>query len=218
MKKAAVILCGSGFKDGSEIREAVGVLWALSEQSVEAQCFALDAPQADVVDCLTGAVSGELRNQLVESARIARGAVRPLAEAKAEDFHMLLIPGGFGAAKNLCNFASAGAAGKVNPALEKLIHGFHQSGKPIGAVCIAPAILALAFAGKGIELTLGEEGEAAVEIRKLGQKHIVKKPSEWHLDKPNKIATTPAYMYDSAPLHEIFRGIRGMVGEVCRLA
>jgi enhancing lycopene biosynthesis protein 2 len=219
MQKAAVVLCGSGFKDGSEIREAVGVLWALSEQGVEAGCFALDAPQADVVNCLTGAVSpGETRNQLVESARIARGKVRPLAAARAGEFDFLVLPGGFGAAKNLCSFASQGAKGKVDPEVQRVLQDFREEGKPIGAVCIAPAVLALAFPGQGLELTLGAEGEAAEEIRKLGHKHVPKQPSAWHLDRKHKIATTPAYMYDDAPLHDVFAGIRGMVAELCRLA
>lgn len=219
MKRAAVILCGSGFKDGSEIREAVGVLFALSEMGVEASCFALDEPQFDVVNCLTLApASQEKRNQLVESARIARGAIKPLPQLEAKDFEILVIPGGFGAAKNLCNFAHKGSAGSVNPILQEKIMDFYQQKKPIGGVCIAPAILALAFKGKSIDITLGGESEAVDEILKLGHTHIPKKAFEWHVSESHRIVTTPAYMHETAPLHEIFMGIRGMVIELVKLA
>jgi enhancing lycopene biosynthesis protein 2 len=219
MKKAAVILCGSGFKDGSEIREAVGVLWALSGQGVATNIFALDEPQADVVNCLTGEVArGESRNQLVEAARIARGMVMPLPELKAQDYDFLVLPGGFGAAKNLCTFAKDGAGGKVHAEVKKILEEFHGKGKPIGAVCIAPAVVGLAFAGQGFELTLGAAGEASAELEKLGHRHVPKAASEWHVDAKNKVVSTPAYMHDSAPLHEIFTGIQGLVRELCRLA
>lgn len=219
MKKAAVILCGSGFKDGSEIREAVGVLWALSAAGVTASVFAPDEPQADVVNCLTGEVAkGESRNQLVESARIARGAVKPVTELKASGFDFLVIPGGFGAAKNLCTFATEGSRGKVQAEVKRVLSEFHGQGKPIGAVCIAPALVGLAFAGKGFELTLGAGGEAAAELEKLGHRHFPKAANEWHTDTKNKVVSSPAYMHDHAPLHEIFTGIQGLVRELCRLA
>lgn len=219
MKKAAVILCGSGFKDGSEIREAVGVLWALSMEGIDAHCFALDEAQTDVVNCLTGqAVAGEKRNQLVEAARIARGQVKPLAQLNVKDFDALLLPGGYGAAKNLCSFATQGSGGKVHAEVKKALEAFHAAGKPIGAVCIAPAILALAFSGRGFELTVGARCEASGEIEKLGHRHVEKKASEWHCDRKNRVVTTPAYMHEAAPLHEIFEGIHGLVRELKQLA
>lgn len=211
MKKAAVVLCGSGFKDGSEVRESVGVLWALASEKVAAQVFALDAPQFDVVNCLTDKPMAESRNQMVEAARIARGNVRPLPQLKAADFDFIVIPGGYGAAKNLCNFALEGSKGTVNPELKRVLQEFRQAGKPIGAVCIAPAILALAFPGEGLELTLGAKGDASAEIEKLGHRHVEKKAYEWHFDRKHRIATTPAYMYDDAPLDQIFAGIHGLV-------
>jgi enhancing lycopene biosynthesis protein 2 len=218
MKKIAVVLCGSGYKDGSEIRESVAVLWALSREGAEAHCFAPDEPQADVVNCLTGqAAGGEPRNQLVEAARIARGAVAPLAKLRAEAFDGLVIPGGFGAAKNLCTFAAQGSAGRVNPEMKRVLEEFRAAGKPIGAVCIAPALVALAFPKAGLELTLGAKGEASAEIEKLGHRHVEKAPNEWHLDREHKILTTPAYMYDDAPLREIFEGVHGLVRELCSL-
>ena len=217
MKKAAVVLCGSGFKDGSEIRESVAVLFALSEVGIQAQCFALDEPQFHVVNCLSGEVTTEVRNQKVEAARIARGNVQSLETLSASDFDLLIIPGGFGAAKNLCDFAFKGSNGSVNKILEKIVLDFYGKKKPIGAVCIAPAILALALKGKEIEITLGDESEASGEIQKLGHKHFPKKAHEWHLSKKDRIATSPAYMHDGAPLHEIFMGVRGMVSELAKL-
>ena len=215
MKKIAVVLCGSGYLDGSEIREAVGVLWALSQHSVSVQCFAPDAPQRDVVNCLTGQpVKSESRNQLVEAARIARGQVKALSGLRPADFDAVVLPGGFGAAKNLCDFAIKGSTGTVIPDLQSAIVGFFEARKPIGAVCIAPAIVALALRGKGLELTLGAKGEAAQEIEKLGHKHRVCRAEEICVDVAHKVVSTPAYMYDHAPLHEIFEGIRRLVSDL----
>lgn len=219
MKKIAVVLCGSGYLDGSEIRESVGLLWALSEAGAAVKMFAPDEAQADVMNCLTGKpVANESRNQLIESARIARGQVGPLAELRHGNFDALIFPGGFGAAKNLCTFATQGSTGTVHKDVRRVLQGFHSASKPIGAICIAPAVLALSFPNAGFELTVGAKCEASGEIEKLGHKHIVKKPNEWHTDKKNKVSTTPAYMYDSAPIHEIFQGIRGVVRDVLSMA
>ena len=214
MKKIAVILAGSGHLDGSEIQEAVGVLWALSSHDVEVECFAPDVNQFDVVDHLTGRTVGERRNVLTESARIARGKISPLAKLNSDYFDAVIIPGGFGAAKNLCTFAYEGSNGSVNPNVTSVLTALHASGKPIGAACIAPAILALNFRNTALELTVGATSDASAEIQKLGHKHVVTKPNEIHIDTTNRIVTTPAYMYGDAPLHEIFEGIRKMVKEV----
>jgi len=218
-KRVAVVLCGSGYKDGSEIRESVGTLWALSQLPVQVKCFAPDSFQADVVNCLTGQVmEKEKRNQLVEAARIARGQVKPLSEFKSEDFDAIILPGGFGAAKNLCTFAIEGSQGKVIPELQSALEAMHRERKPIGAICIAPAVLALAFKEEKFELTLGPEGEAAEEVRKLGHKVVVCATDECIVDRKNKIVTTPAYMYDLAPLHHIFMGIQRLAEEVVAMA
>ena len=218
MKKVALVLCGSGYRDGSEIRESVAALLALSEAGAQVQCFAPDDFQADVVNCLTGeTVSLERRNMLVESARIARGEVKPLIELDIKDFDALVIPGGFGAAKNLCDFASKGSQGKVRPELEKVIIGFFQMKKPIGAICIAPAILALALKGKKIQLTVGQSGETSQELEKLGHSHVSTQVSEAYVDKTHRIVTTGAYMFGTAKIHEVFHGIKNCVSEVLRL-
>lgn len=218
MSKIAVILSGSGYLDGSEIREAVGVLWALSRVGAEAHCFAPDIDQRDVVDHLTGEPVAERREVLVESARIARGKVRPLAELRASEFDALIMPGGFGAAKSLSSFAHDGSSGNVLPELGYILHQFYEAKKPIGAICIAPAVLALAFPEKKIELTVGAPGDASIEIEKLGHTHVARKAHEIHVDRAHRIVTTPAYMYDDAPLHEVFEGIQSLVEEVVSLA
>lgn len=216
-KKVAVVLCGSGFKDGSEIRESVGLLWALSAHPVEVECFAPDAAQFDVVNCLTGTVAtGETRNMLVESARIARAKVSALSELRPDDFAAIAIPGGFGVAKNLCSFARDGHRGQVRADLAPILDAFFAARKPIAAICIAPALLALHFRERALELTLGAPGEAAQEIEKLGHRHVPKKANEYHFDALNRIFSSPAYMYDSAPLVEIFEGIRSMVEDFVR--
>jgi enhancing lycopene biosynthesis protein 2 len=215
MKTVAVVLCGSGYLDGSEIREAVATLWALSKHPVNVVCFAPDAPQADVVNHLTGEKMKETRNMLIEAARITRGKIQPLTELTKTEYDALIMPGGFGVAKNLSSFAAEGGGGIVHfSELAHDISAMHKTGMPIGAICVAPALVALALKDAKIEVTLGEESGAAEQIRRIGHKHIAKKPNEIHVDRANKIVTTPAYMYDDAPLHEVFEGVGKLVDEV----
>lgn len=218
-KKIAVVLCGSGFKDGSEIHESVATLWALSQLPVTVQCFAPDADQTDVVNSLTQEpVAGAKRNMLVEAARIARGQVLPLANLDPESFDGIILPGGFGVAKNLCTFASEGAKGSVRPELKVILQRMHQEGKPIGAICIAPAVLALAFPGKNFELTFGKRCEASDEIEKLGHRHVECPLDYCHVDEVHRVVTSPAYMYDHTALSVMFAGIQRLVVEVVRMA
>jgi enhancing lycopene biosynthesis protein 2 len=211
MKKIAVVLAGSGFKDGSEIRESVLTLLALDEADLVFECFAPDAKQFDVVNCLSGEAMNEERNLLVEAARIARGHIRPVTELKAPDFDGVMFPGGFGVAKNLCTFAFQGSGGDVRPDIAAVINDFYGAKKPIGAICIAPALIALALKGKNINMTLGSDGQAAQEIIKLGHRHTATTASECVIDKENKIATSAAYMQDDARLKDIRKGITGVV-------
>lgn len=214
-KKIAVILCGSGYKDGSEIRESTLTLLSLSERNAKFQCFAPDAFQTDVINCLTGElVKNESRHMLVESARIARGEVLSLSELKPSDFNGIILPGGFGAAKNLCDFAFKGSRGQVRLDLAQILKEFHDSKKPIGAICIAPAIVALVFKGEGFVLTVGENSETSLELEKLGHTHEICLAERCVVDEKNKIITTPAYMYDEASMAEIFKGIDELVEQV----
>ncbi len=217
MKKVAVVLCGSGFKDGSEIRESVLSLLAVDEAGASFDCFAPDDWQYDVVNCATGEAMNEKRNLLVEAARIARGNIRPLTELHAKNFDAILFPGGFGVAKNLCTFALKGSVGSVRSDVGAVINDFYQTKKPIGAVCIAPALIALALKGKNLNLTLGAEGEAAGEVKKLGHRHTVSLPHEAVIDQENKIATTPAYMYDEAHLKDMRIGISKVVQAILEM-
>ncbi|MEP7235266.1 MAG: isoprenoid biosynthesis glyoxalase ElbB [Ignavibacteriota bacterium] len=215
MKTVSVVLSGCGYLDGSEIRESVATLWALAQHEVEVKIFAPDAPQQVVMNHFTSKATSETRNVLAEAARIARGKIEPLSQITEHHYDALILPGGFGVAKNLCTFASDGAAGIIlSKELQSDIVAMHGDGRPIGAICIAPALIALALKGRKLELTFGEDGNEAEEIRKLGHTHFVTAPSEIHIDKTNNIVTTPAYMYDDAPINEVFIGIRKLVDEV----
>lgn len=218
-KTIGVVLCGSGYKDGSEIRESVATLWALSAVGVDVKCFAPDGPQTDVVNCLTGqVVAGETRDMRVEAARIARGQVESLGYCNPDEIDGLILPGGFGAAKNLCDFASLGAQGTVRPELQELLQKLQAHRKPIGAICIAPVILGLAFQGLGLRLTVGALGEVAQTLEALGHHPVVCSSDRCIVDEGHRVVTTPAYMDDDASLHDIFHGIRALVDEVVRMA
>ncbi len=218
MKSIAVILSGCGYLDGSEIRESVAALWALSQHDVKVKIFAPDEPQTIVMNHYSGKATGDTRNMLAEAARIARGKIEPLSMLSDHDYDALIMPGGFGVAKNLCTFAADGASGTI--LYKELLYditAMHSDGRPIGAICIAPALIGLALKGKKLELTLGADGNEAEEMRKLGHTHFETKPNEIHIDKTNKLVTTPAYMYDDAPINVVFEGIKKLVGEVVRM-
>jgi enhancing lycopene biosynthesis protein 2 len=219
--KIGVVVSGCGYLDGAEINETVATLWALSfhqENGVEIQCFAPDADQYHVVNHLTGQEKpGEKRNMLEEAARITRGKVKPLSQLRESEFDALIMPGGFGAAKNLCTFAFDGSKGIVNPELAAILRQFRQAGKPIGAACIAPAVLALTFKDIPLEMTVGAPGHDSAEIEKLGHKHHPLSVQDAYIDQENLIVTTPAFMYDDAPLHGVFTGVKKMVDLVVAL-
>jgi enhancing lycopene biosynthesis protein 2 len=213
MKKVAVVLSGCGVYDGAEIHEAVLTLLALDQRGVAYQCLAPNVAQLHVVNHLTGDVApGETRNVLVEAARIARGQVLDVAQARAADYAALLVPGGFGAAKNLSDFALAGSALKVQPDFLRFAQAMHQAGKPIGLICIAPA-MAVAICGAGVECTIGNDAETAAAITAMGGEHIVCPVEKAVVDKRNKLVTTPAYML-AQRIGEAAQGINECVGAV----
>jgi enhancing lycopene biosynthesis protein 2 len=187
-----VLLSGCGFQDGAEIHEAVLTLLALDNAGAEAVCMAPDVEQARVVNHLTGKPSAERRNVLVESARIARGRIRDVAGASAADLDALILPGGFGAALNLSDFASKGPAMAVQPAVAALVRAMHAAGKPIGAICIAPAILANLV--PGVRLTIGDDAPTASALEKMGGRHETCAVDRVVVDEANKVVSTPAYM------------------------
>jgi enhancing lycopene biosynthesis protein 2 len=215
-KKVAVILSGCGFKDGGEIYEATLTLLALDEADAVVQCFAPDMPQLHVVNHLTGEEMPESRNVLVEAARLARGHIRPVTEARVEDFDALIIPGGFGAAKNLCNFAVKGSDMTVQPEVLAFAKGMHAAGKPVGLVCIAPA-MAPKIGGAGTQYTIGNDAGTAAAINAMGGRHVECAVDDCVVDREHKIVTTPAYMYP-ARIREARAGIRKLVEAVLDLA
>lgn len=217
MIKVAVVLAGCGHLDGAEIREAVLTLLALDRDGAEFQCFAPDIKQMHVVNHLTGEeVASESRNVLVEAARIARGNIKNLKEAKASDFDALIMPGGFGAAKNLSNLAVKGAMGDVLPELKNLITEFISNKKPIGAICISPAVLALALKNEvKANVTIGDDEDGVIAA--TGSEHKSCKTNEICLDSKNLIVSTSAYMRDAA-LKDVAEGIEKLVAKVVELA
>lgn len=213
MPKVGVVLSGCGVYDGSEIHEAVITLLVLAEQGAEAVCVTPDIEQAHVVNHLTGQESAEKRNVLAESARIARGKIRDIQGVRQDELDALIFPGGFGTAKNLCSFAFKGTECKVDPGVERLVREMHAAGKPIGALCIAPALVAKIFEGKGLRLTIGDEAETAQAIEKLGHQHVECNVHETCKDQNQNIISTPAYML-AKDLNELYAGIKKLVREV----
>lgn len=215
MSRVGVCLSGCGVFDGSEIHESVLALLALDRAGVEVLCMAPNAPQHHVIDHLTGEPADETRNVLVESARIARGKITDVAEVSGAEVDALILPGGFGAAKNLCDFAVAGADARAHPEVQRLIREVHGQGKPIGAICISPAVVAAAFQGTDVTptLTIGDDAETAAALEGLGASHMSCPVDEFRVDRANRIVTTPAYMYD-AGIGAVAQGIERLVAEV----
>lgn len=195
MKKFAVILAGSGVFDGAEIHEATMTLYAIVKQGATYEIFAPDIDQHHVVNHITGEEMNEKRNVLVESARIARGKISPLSKFDANNFDALILPGGFGVAKNLSDFAFKGADCIVNSEVEKAIIETNKLNKPIGALCISPAIVAKVL--KGAKVTIGSDEGTAKAIEAMGSTNEVTSHGEVIVDKKFKIYTTPCYMLDA---------------------
>ncbi len=217
MKKIGVVLSGCGFRDGSEIHEAVCALLAIDQAGAEAVCMAPDIELSEVNHC-SMELTGAKRKVLVESARIARGKIKNIAEVKAADLDALVFPGGFGAALNLCDFGQKGAAASVNPEVARLTREIYAAKKPIGAICIAPALIA-AILGKDAAptLTIGTDPGTATEIEKTGARHQDCPAAGFVVDQANRIVTTPAYML-TGRISEVFEGIGKCVKAVVEMA
>lgn len=217
MTRVAVVLSGCGHLDGTEIREAVLSLLYLDQAGADVSIFAPDVPLKEV-NHYTGQPTGAERNVLAEAARIARGDIKPLSKAKAQDFDALVIPGGFGAAKNLSNFAEKGTDASVLPDFKELVEGFLQAKKPIGAICISPAVLVAAI-GKTCQpkVTIGENADVAQAINALGGTHENCATNGIVTDERNRIVTTSAYMRDDK-LSQVAQGISKLVDAVLDMA
>jgi len=214
-KNVAVILSGCGVYDGAEIHESVITLLRLDQRGAKVQCFAPDIAQLHVINHLTGEPMPETRNVLVQSARIARGEIKDIREARVEDFDALIIPGGFGAAKNLSSFATEGAACSVQADVLNLAEAFAEAGKPIGLMCISPAIAAKIY-GPGVICTIGTDADTAAAVSKMGGTHQECEVSEIVEDKARKLVSTPAYMLAQS-ISEAASGINKMVDRVLEL-
>jgi len=218
----AVILAGCGHADGAEVREAVFALLALDQHGADFQCLAPDAGQAEVVNHATGQVAGAGRNILEEASRISRaGLCLDLAGADPGRYDALVLPGGSGVAKNLCTFAKDGPGAEVRPEVAAFIRAFFEAGKPVGAICIAPALVALVLRGmgRGGALTLGDGAGTAGAMARLGIDHrAVANSREIVIDEALKLVTTPAYMFGEARLSDVWTGIDRCVAEVLRRA
>lgn len=217
MKKIAVILSGCGNKDGTELTEAISLLVSLSQNGAQYMCFAPNK-EFNALNFITNEPLSEKRNMLTEAARIARGQIQDLNNLNVKDYDALAFVGGFGAAKNLSNWAEKGAACTVLPEIEKTVRSFYQASKPIAAICIAPVLLAKVLGPEKVTVTLGDGKEVIAEVLKTGAQHEVCPVDDYVTDRVTKVITTPAYMYDNAKPHEVFKGIAGLAKELVEMA
>ena len=218
MVRVGVVLAGCGYLDGSEIHEAVLTALYLEQEGATVHFCAPDVPQMDVVDHLTGQpVPGVTRNVLAESARIARGDIVAVDKLRTRDLDALVLPGGFGAAKNLCDFAVKGGACTVHPAVESLVREVHKAGKPIGAICIAPALIARVLGAEHPTLTIGDDATTARALEGCGARHEVREVDEVTIDRKMRLVSTPAYMLGPR-ISDVAKGIAKLCKEVVALA
>ncbi|RUM59834.1 MAG: isoprenoid biosynthesis protein ElbB [Persephonella sp.] len=215
--KVGVLLAGCGVFDGAEIHEATLTLYFLDKEGVEIVCMAPNIPQKEVINHITGEKMDEERNVLVEATRIARGNIKDINEVSADDIDALIMPGGYGVAKNFSNFLEKGADAEVIPEVKRLLVEMFEKGKPIGAVCISPVILAAALKEAKAKLTIGSDEQVAKAIESMGQQHLVCPVSEALVDEEHKIVSTPAYM-EGQTIKDVAEGIEKLVKEVIRLA
>ena len=211
-KHVAVVLAGCGVYDGSEIHEAVLSLLYLAKSGVTVSCFAPDIEQMHVVNHLTGQPVEEVRNVLVESARIARGQVSPLSQANADDYDALIVSGGFGVAKNLCSFAQDGAAMTINDEFLTFAKSFAKAHKPVGLMCIAPVLSAAIF-GEGVRCTVGSDADTASQVAITGANHTQAGVKDIVIDESHNLVTTPAYML-GPDIAAVSVGIEKLIAEV----
>ncbi len=214
MANIAVILAGAGVQDGSEIHEAILTLYFLDRLGAKVQCFAPNRPQAEVVHHVTGAVmAGQKRNILQESARIARGNIKPLTELDVHAWDGIIMPGGFGAAKNWCNYATHGVEMTVADDIAMVIMRAYASGIVMGCMCIAPVIFAKLM--PGVQVTVGHACEASKHIDAWGGCHIEADAHEVVWDANWRVASVPAYMLASS-IQEVAEGIDALCHVILR--
>lgn len=219
MATVGVILSGCGVMDGSEIHEAVLALLYLDRAGAKVECYAPDKPQMHVVNHLTGRPVEESRNVLVEAARIARGDIHPLSLLHVDAVDAVVLPGGYGAAKNLCTFATAGVGCELDADVARVLREAHAKKKVIGAICISPVLVARALQETSAHplLTIGSDAATAGAIRAMGGENRPVSVSEIVVDEANRIVTTPAYMLGPT-ISKVAQGIEKLIEKVLVLA
>ncbi|HOF16997.1 MAG TPA: isoprenoid biosynthesis glyoxalase ElbB [Bacteroidales bacterium] len=208
MKKFAVIISGCGNMDGAEIHETLMTLLAIEKKECEYELFAPDKEQHHVINHLTKKEMPEKRNMLVEAARIARGNIKDISAFSIKNFDAVVFPGGYGVAKNFFTYAFDGINAKVLPEIEKIIKDTHAAGKPIGALCISPVLIAKVLGD--VTVTIGHDKNTTDDIISMGANHINSAPTDVVSDRKNKIFTTPCYMLN-AHLVEIAEGVENLI-------
>ena len=222
MAKVGVLLSGCGVLDGSEVYEAVLTILALERAGADVAALAPDIPQAEILnhyrgtELRTGEAGGPTRSVLAESARIVRGKITSLTEVSGHDLDALIIPGGYGVVKNLCSYADDGESAHINDDTKRLIGELVTLGKPIGALCIAPILVALAIGDRAPSLTVGNDAKTAVDLQRFGASHVATSVDEIHVDEKLKIVSTPAFMLANHAI-EAEPGINKLVSKVLQL-
>ena len=215
MKKIAVILAGCGVYDGAEINEAVLTLLHIAKAGASYQCFAPDIEQLHTINHLNGEEMTSNRNVLVEAARITRGEIKALSCLDVNDFDALIVPGGFGAAKNLCDFAIKGAQAQLNTEMLRVGKAFADANKAAGYMCIAPAMIPLIY-GNGVKATIGNDADTANALESLGAHHVECAVDEIIIDEQHKLVSTPAYMLAQSIL-DADTGVEKLVKAVIKM-
>lgn len=220
MKKFLVLLAGCGAKDGAEIHESVLTLLAIDKEGAEYQCAAPNIKQHHVLNFIDDTEIDQERNVMIEAARISRGDILDLSQVSMNDYAGLILPGGFGVAKNLCTYAFEGAKASINLDVKRIINEAYDTKKPIGAICVAPVLVALALAEKNPEivLTLGTDAAANKSLEDIGVKSKDCLTRSFVKDEKNKIVTSPAYMHGNSKISELEEGITKCVKAVVEMA
>jgi len=212
--KFAIVLSGCGVYDGAEIHEATLTMLAIAKKGGTYEIFAPDVRQHHVINHITGEVMDEYRNVLVESARIARGKISALDSYNPADFDAFILPGGFGVAKNLCSYAFDGASCRVDNVVERALIDTHRAGKPIGALCISPVLIAKVISE--VDVTIGDDEATAMHIEEMGAVHIKTGNREVVVDTANRIVSNPCYMLD-ASIVDIAMGAENVINAIIDL-
>lgn len=214
MKKFAIVLSGCGVFDGAEIHEATLSMLAVAKQGASYVLFAPNIDQHHVINHITGEEMNETRNVLIESARIARGAITDLAEFNPAEYDGLLFPGGFGAAKNLSTWAFETTDSSVLPEVDRAIRGMVSLKKPVGALCISPVLFAKVLGE--VHLTIGNDEGTIDALESLGSKHVYTTHGEVVVDPEHNLVTTPCYMLD-ASIDQIEEGANNVVDAMLKM-